>query len=354
MINQLKSMECGLFMSSDQGESTRRLHEINQMLTESASTIASSRNFKEVAEEFLSIISHELPITNLEFRIREDDSHQIYFAAGNEYRGVSVPINAADQAMFHTAELLPVGSHGCKKIIHHTTGSATLLIPLHMRDSDEQLAVALLNVELDTKISRILLTSLDQISEPVAAALERESIFLRMEQERNAIYERSIRDGLTGLYTKNYMSSVADRLIQTHDRIAEATIGLIFIDIDHFKSVNDTYGHLIGDEVLRNCGQAILDTLRSMDIPIRFGGEELLAFVPSTDSLNLKALTERLRQHIHRQKVALDAGGMVQISVSAGIALHQQGEDLTSFIDRADKALYQAKTSGRDRTCAAK
>ena len=264
-----------------------------------------------------------------------------------------IPIKAADQDMFHEAELLPVGSHGCKKLIRHATGSAAFIVPLHMRDADGQVAVALLTVGLDSHISHSLLAALDQVSEPVAAALERETLFLRMEQERNIVYERSIRDELTGLYTRNYMQSVANRLIHTHNRIAEATIGLIFIDIDHFKLINDTYGHLAGDEVLRNCGQAIRDTLRPMDIPIRFGGEEMLLFTAATRALNLHVLSERLRQNICRQKVTLEEGGTVQVTVSAGIALHQQGEDLAHFIDRADKALYQAKAGGRDQTCVA-
>ncbi len=73
-------------MNSDQGGSTRRLHEINQILVESASAIATSRNFREVAEEFLSIVSHDLSVTNLEFRVRESHNRQFYFAADNRYK----------------------------------------------------------------------------------------------------------------------------------------------------------------------------------------------------------------------------------------------------------------------------
>ncbi len=353
MINRLKTMECGLFMSSDRGESTRRLHEINRLLAESASTIASSRNFREVAESFLSAISHTLPVTSLEFRIRENPEQQIYFAASNEYRGVMLPINAADQALFNEAELLPVGSHGCKKIVRHSTGEAAIVVPLRLCRGEERVAVSLLTVGLDANISSALLASLDQVSEPVAAALEREVIFLRMEQERNAIYERSIRDPLTGLYVRSYMQSAAERLIHTHNRIAEATVGLIFMDIDYFKKVNDSYGHLVGDEVLRNCGQVICDTLRPMDVPARFGGEEFLILTASIDSTNLKMLAERLRRRVHEQSIPLDQGGVLQVTMSAGLALHQQGESLTSLIDRADRALYQAKRSGRNQSCMA-
>ena len=353
MISRLKTMECGLFMNSDQGESTLRLHEINRVLAESATAIASSRNFREVAEEFLSVISRTLPVNNLEFRIRENHDYQLYFAPSNGYRGVMIPINASDRVLFQEAESLPVGSHGCKKIVWHSTGNAAIIVPLRMRQDKENIAVSLLTVGFDANISSALLASLDQVSEPVSAALERAAIFLRMERERDAIYERSIRDGLTGLYTRNYMQSAAKRLIYTHNRIAEATIGLIFIDIDHFKSVNDTYGHLVGDEVLRNCGQAIRDTLRPMDIPVRFGGEEILVFTSSIDATNLKLLAERLRNNIHRQQIPLGDGGTLQVTVSAGVALHQQGESLDSLIERADKALYQAKQQGRNQSCMA-
>jgi len=353
MISRLKTMECGLFMNSDQGDSTLRLHEINQLLAESASTIASSRNFSEVAEAFLSMVSHSMSVHKLEFRIRESHDQQLYFAANNAFRGVSIAINASDATMFNEAEKLPVGSHGCKKVIRHSTGEAAIIVPLRMRQKNDKVAVSLLTVGLDANISSTLLASLDRMSEPVSAALEREVIFLRMEQERNAIYERSIRDGLTGLYTRNYMQSAADRLIHTHNRLPEATIGLIFIDVDHFKAVNDTYGHLTGDEVLRNCGQVIQDTLRPMDIAIRFGGEEIIILTPSIDTINLKMLTERLRSNIHQQEIPLENGGTLQVTVSAGTALHQQGEVLDSLIERADRALYQAKNSGRNQSCAA-
>ncbi|MDX8413964.1 MAG: diguanylate cyclase [Mariprofundales bacterium] len=353
MISRLKTMECGLFMNSDQGDSTLRLHEINQLLAESANTIAASRNFSEVAEAFLSTIAHSMSVRKLEFRIRESHDQQIYFAVSNNFRGVLTPVNATDEAMFKEAEMLPVGSHGCKKVVRHSRGEATIIVPLCMRQKDNKIAVSLLTVALDANISSTLLASLDRMSESVSAALEREVIFLRMEQERNAIYERSIRDGLTGLYTRNYMQSAAERLIHTHNRLPAATIGLVFIDVDHFKAVNDTYGHLIGDEVLRNCGQVIQDTLRPMDIAIRFGGEEMMILTLSIDAINLKMLTERLRSNIHQQQVPVDDGSMLQITVSAGTALHQQGEALDSLIERADKALYQAKNSGRNQSCAA-
>ncbi|MDQ6965012.1 MAG: diguanylate cyclase [Mariprofundales bacterium] len=353
MISRLKIMDCGLFMNADQGDSTLRLHEINQLLAESVDAISSSRNFREVAEVFLSSVAHTMSIRKLEFRIREDSEQQLYFAASNDFRGALIAINAADAAMFAEAERLPVGSHGCKKVIHHTTGEAAIIVPLHLHQQSGKVAVSLLTVELDMQISSALLTSLDRMSVPVSAALEREVIFLRMEQERNRIYERSIRDPLTGLYTRNYMKSSAERLIHTHNRVAEATVGLIFIDVDHFKSVNDNYGHLIGDEVLRNCGQAIQNTLRPMDIAIRFGGEEIVILTASIDTKNLKMLAERLRSNIHQQKIALDDGSSLQVTVSAGVALHQQGESLDALIKRADAALYHAKSSGRNRSCMA-
>ncbi|RMH52804.1 MAG: diguanylate cyclase [Zetaproteobacteria bacterium] len=353
MINRLKGLECGLFMNSDQGESALRLHELNRLLAESADTIASSRNFREVAEGFLSAISHSLPVSRLEFRIRENGQQQIYFAASNEFRGVPMAINAADRALFREAERLPPGSHGCKKVVHGGSGEAMVIVPLKLRQGEGRVAVSLLSVGVDANISSALLAAIDRMSGPVSAALERELLFMELERERNAIYERSIRDALTGCYVRSYMQSTAERLLHTHNRIAEATVGVIFMDLDHFKQVNDTYGHLVGDEVLRHCGQAIRDTLRPMDVPVRYGGEEFVILTSPIEAAHLRLLTERLRAQIHRQRIPLEGGGVLQVTVSAGMAMHQQGERLEDFLARADRALYQAKARGRDQACMA-
>ncbi len=114
---------------------------------------------------------------------------------------------------------------------------------------------------------------------PLQVAVEREVIYRQLDMERQRIYERSIRDPLTGLFTRIYMQEVVQRLFDIQDRSPGNWLAVLMLDIDHFKQINDSYGHNQGDVVLRRVAAEILDTARGSDIPVRLGGEEFAIFV---------------------------------------------------------------------------
>jgi len=203
-------------------------------------------------------------------------------------------------------------------------------------------------VSIDQETSNIL----RQISMPLSVAVEREMIYRTMELERQRYYERSIRDPLTGLYTREYMTETMQRLLARHDRDATAGLAVIMLDLDHFKRINDTYGHNSGDEVLQAIASAIQATLRSDDIPIRLGGEEFAVFVVGRDSGEAHTLAERIRTRV--MELTFEAPmDSERITVSCGVAYRQQQENLTGFMTRGDRALYRAKETGRDKVCVA-
>jgi diguanylate cyclase (GGDEF)-like protein len=125
----------------------------------------------------------------------------------------------------------------------------------------------------------------------------------------------------------------------------------MMLDIDHFKNINDTYGHLTGDEVLGWLASCLQATARISDVLCRFGGEEFLLATPDTDLENAKILAERIRLAVEKNTIQTTDGKTLKVTVSCGLALRQSGETSDELINRADQALYAAKNSGRNKVC---
>jgi two-component system cell cycle response regulator len=132
----------------------------------------------------------------------------------------------------------------------------------------------------------------------------------------------------------------------------DSTMALLMIDLDHFKRVNDTYGHLVGDDVLRDVGQLLSDTIRTSDIVARYGGEEFLVLLPETDDGGAESFAERIRDAIALHLFASDSvAEPLRLTASVGVAVYPAAriESVEDLFARADAALYRAKADGRNR-----
>jgi len=121
------------------------------------------------------------------------------------------------------------------------------------------------------------------------------------------------------------------------------------LDVDHFKRVNDRYGHLTGDEVLEKIAASIRQNIRDTDIAGRYGGEEFIIILPLADLSYATIVAERLRNIIENAEMKDSAGNVFVVTVSQGVSSWEQGEDAHSLISGADEALYKAKGNGRNR-----
>jgi diguanylate cyclase (GGDEF)-like protein/PAS domain S-box-containing protein len=154
-------------------------------------------------------------------------------------------------------------------------------------------------------------------------------------------------DTVTGLAPRRYGELHLSTLIRA---VAEqaTTLGVLYIDADHFKNVNDTFGHKIGDEVLRMVGQSLVNGLRRGDIPVRWGGEEFLALLPGTDQAGLRATAERVRMLVENSWIQRGEV-QVRVTVSVGATMAAPTETGDDLVDRADKFMYASKQGGRNR-----
>lgn len=156
-------------------------------------------------------------------------------------------------------------------------------------------------------------------------------------------------DFLTGVWNRRHFMELGEVEVARVRRNGRG-FGAVMIDVDHFKSVNDTYGHDVGDSVLRTLAEACVDRLRTVDIVGRMGGEEFALILPETDPFGSKLTVERLREHLAHLSVPIPSGTL-NFTVSAGVtSVVEPGDSIEAALKRADQALYEAKGSGRNRT----
>ena len=181
----------------------------------------------------------------------------------------------------------------------------------------------------------------------------------RYQDRLRANYEQSLSlaltDSLTGVFNRRYVNAHLPRLL---DRAADSNkpVAVLMFDIDHFKRVNDTYGHDIGDEVLREVTVRASRNLRNFDLVARLGGEEFVVIMPDTDGESAMMVAERLRIRIGDTPFDISAPiGQITVTVSVGVAVGGRiGDTVDHLLKRADEALYEAKRSGRNRVVADK
>ena len=164
------------------------------------------------------------------------------------------------------------------------------------------------------------------------------------------IEENAKSDPMTGLHNRRWLEEMYTREMNRSNR-GHFKLTAFMIDIDHFKQVNDTYGHLAGDRILIAVAQSLVRSLRPSDMPVRFGGEEFSVFLPGTTEENAKVIAERIRRNVENMSITLHDETIIQVTVSIGFAERIENDTVASLIDRADKALYHAKENGRNRIC---
>lgn len=185
---------------------------------------------------------------------------------------------------------------------------------------------------------------------------ESELLFLRrrvkeLEQQIQTLNELVRTDGLTGLYNQRYFREALHRECQRTQRTGE-DFCLVLIDLDHFKKVNDNWGHEAGNVALKHTAKLIRETIRPTDLPCRYGGEEFAVLLPGTPLMISVQVAERIRSTIAGAGVVID-GKTLTLSASFGVCSYQRNNIVTQeqLIECADRQLYRAKDGGRNQVC---
>ncbi len=162
------------------------------------------------------------------------------------------------------------------------------------------------------------------------------------------IYRLTTIDGLTQVFNRRYFEDAVERELSRSRRYTRS-LSLVLIDLDHFKKINDNFGHLAGDAVLKSAAGVVKSKTRREDVFARYGGEEFALLLPEIDSKGAHALAEKVRRLIEKHRFEFD-GELIPVTISAGVAtVHKKGETPDELVSRADEKLYLAKEGGRNR-----
>jgi len=231
------------------------------------------------------------------------------------------------------------GFEVCKALKNNPATAKCTVVFVTALDSDEEEAHGL------------RMGAMDYIKKPFNPTIVRERVqnLLNLTLAYRELEELSTTDFLTGAFNRRYFMEIATTELKRHQRHGKNTSVLI-LDIDHFKEVNDTYGHSVGDQALRHLVRICRDNLREEDIFARYGGEEFCALLPETDASTAKEAAERLRYNIENTPMEFDEQ-LLHLSVSIGLSGidARQETDIEPWLERADQALYRAKEQGRNR-----
>jgi len=171
-----------------------------------------------------------------------------------------------------------------------------------------------------------------------------------LQESLEAIRTESLTDPLTSLGNRKFFDRALDAAIQ-HAHAKDEPLSLLMIDIDHFKSFNDNYGHLTGDQVLRLVAMALKASIKGQDVTARYGGEEFAIILPNTTLRQALAVADNIRRAVMSKQLKKKSTGEIlgRVTISAGVSILQPNDDIHMLIDRADACLYAAKRNGRNR-----
>ncbi len=275
---------------------------------------------------------------------------------------------AFDAATNHDLYTTYVGSKGIDEAVAHQVSqqlhgvlaSAQKFLSTAIADNRTQIeAINSVADRSETGADPHLLveTLMNELSRAATRATRLEAQFVEKSRELDMIRqslsqseERARTDSLTGLSNRRALEEFFRRA-QAQAMEQGAPLSAFLIDIDHFKKFNDSFGHGVGDQVLRLVAKALRERLREDDLPARYGGEEMIAILPGADLSIGAAIAERIRSALADCKITRRSTGeaLPGITVSIGVGQFQFGESLEDLIDRCDRALYQAKKRGRNR-----
>jgi two-component system cell cycle response regulator len=227
-----------------------------------------------------------------------------------------------------------------------------LLLPVIVLtgQGDETVAVRAMKSGAQDYLGKNRVTS-ESLHRAMHHAMETVALLRKIEEQRTELTRLATLDELTGLYNRRFF------MRRLHEEIERATrygspLSLLLLDVDHFKRVNDTYGHLVGDTVLASLAEIIRGTFRRTDVAARYGGEEFCALLTQTDLAGTEQVAERLRQGFAARAVELQDGTRLSVTCSAGVAeFGKDGIDGGTLLKVADARLYRAKGAGRNRVC---
>jgi len=261
---------------------------------------------------------------------------------------------AMELSTSHNFELLIISLNlenedGLRLCSHLKSNECTRSVPIVMIAEEDDMSRVAHGMEIGVHDYILRPIDRNELQARVKTQIRRNRFQNRLRATYEISLSMALTDTLTGLYNRRYLEVHIEKLLQNAEQ-NQKNIGVLMIDIDHFKAVNDTYGHTVGDEILVIFAERLKDKLRSFDLVARMGGEEFVAILPDVTPERAYVVAERLRRSICQDPFPCSVpDGSISITTSLGGAIITPGQYTSvEIIERADKCLYQAKKEGRN------
>lgn len=285
-------------------------------------------------------IAQKLSIINQSVNVVLDPEKAVAIAASGEYDLIIVSTQMMDAD----------GLRICSQL--RSSESARNVSIIILVDEDDSFSL-LKGLELGVNDYIITPVDVNELVARVKTQIKRKRYQEALRSNFKTSISLAITDGLTGIYNRRYMDTHLENVMKECLENGRS-LGVMLLDIDHFKEVNDTHGHDVGDQIIKQFASRVSDTIRPADMAVRYGGEEFVVLMPGTDIENSERVAERVREIMANQpfEVTTEEGVLLKTCSIGVTSLNRAGGDgMHSLLKRADEALYEAKNSGRNKVC---
>ena len=310
MFDRLTELECGIFLMAREDLDVARLLRVATAVRRMTEALVMAHDLPELAAIAQRVLPDILPVAALELFAEAPGEGVLRFAADDGFGGVPAQLPSPSP----TSLMLPIGGAGPAASVH--------LMLTEAADVSSELQEMFIRLEPALRV-----------------AMNRHLEQRHLEHEQLELRESAMHDALTGLLNRHALEQLAR---------PEARFGVLMIDVDHFKRVNDEFGHPAGDRVLRDVAATCRSELRTTDLVFRYGGEEIVALLANSDRTHTTSAAERVRRAVSLL-VFPEVPGLDQVTISIGASMHHQGQPIAEAIGDADRSLYNAKRNGRNR-----
>ncbi len=354
IIENLRKLKCGLFGDYVDTREIITLSELNTALNEIINIIAYDENFFKVIDTIMTILGKFYSIEYIRAYVADDDEENVIVMDSEEKHIRLIEDKTKTRNMLNASYYLKNGGvFYNSSSLHNMFNIRESSYAFPIKDKKDKyhgvcfIAFNYNNINDLTSYLEVM----SKFEIPVSMAVLNQKHLFNLEYKNKKLYEETIKDPLTGLFNRRYLQLISEQEFARAVRFKH-NLSLIMLDIDDFKNVNDTYGHSAGDDVLRNIAKIIKQSIRSIDIPIRYGGEEFLIILPSTNKESAYMIAERIRQAVNKMKVHFDENE-IGCTISGGISSTEDiPTNMNYMVCLCDERLYKAKQAGKNKIAA--
>ncbi len=343
------SLKTELVLDTEHTKRVKTLHTFNEI----GKALTSTLNIKEVLEIMMEKISEILKPTNWSLLLVDEDKKHLVFEivvgeGGDRIKNMKLKVGEGI-AGWVAKEGIPLlvpdvekDKRFTRKIDKAINFRTKSIICVPLKSKGNTLGV----IELINKVEEGSFTDEDMLilttlADYTAIAIENAKYLQRVE-------ELTITDDLTQLYNSRYLHRFLDYEVERTKRY-KMSLSMVFFDIDYFKSINDTYGHLCGSKLLKEIGELLASTIRKVDVGCRYGGDEFIVIMPQTSKEDAILAAKKLRRRINKHIFLKEEGLRVKITASFGVAsIPEDAHDKLGLIHLADQAMYSVKNLNKD------